>query len=264
MGWNLCLATESDYIKANHLALLGENAEDEDYEIAERELIQLSQPFSCALFDDDRLQQWLTEDDIELLVLNNIDNPTCWRRQDPEYILSIFRKVRAGLIQNNSQMPVDHFLFFIDESGRRYRGGSTSITLPFGGIELKVPHGPIMRLDGGHKDLLHRNELRMYSVHIDPKLLAQHNCATSLQIQKHKQSIQKEVIPYATSNQRINPLVEEPIGWLPVEPTLCVLDYKIKVSSVDAQSLFGPDLDIATRYCKQLIRVGSPIYLLRE
>ena len=63
-------------------------------------------------------------------------------------------------------------------------------------------------------------------------------------------------------NSRTNPVIEEHIGWLPVQSTLEVLGCQIEVKSEDALSLFRPDLDSAIEYCEQTLRANGTLYWL--
>lgn len=242
MGWNICLAANSNHLKISYLESLGDSASEEDYELAHQEIISLSRSFSYELFrDDGPLRKCLTDSDIALLDLYDIEDSAGWQCQDPESLLAFFYKLKERLTQENAQMPVDHFLFLVDETGKHW-GGATIITLPFNDVELKAPHEPMMKLDGGHRNLAHRSELRMYDVRIDPELLTQHDHEMKKLL--NKQNItdsQNGLIVYGNS-VKTNPIVEEPTGWFPVKPVLNVLGCRVDVASTDALSSLGSDL----------------------
>lgn len=261
MGWNLCLATEKDRVSACHLESLGPDASDRDYELASRSTVSLSRPFSYGLCRDGALREWLTAEELDFLWLDDIDEPSSWQQKEPAAFLAILRKVRARLHEESSNMPVDHFLFFVDEVGKRW-GGATRITLPFGGIEWKFPHEPMLKLDGGHHDPSHRNELRVYDVRIDPELLEQSQRELEEQLKAQSSDSQSGRLIYGNYGSRTNPIVEEPTGWLPVQPMLDVLGCQVEVRSTDALSLFSSDINRAVAYCEQCIEEKNPLYLL--
>lgn len=244
MGWNFCIATESDRERYRRLLNLVEPP-DEDYDEFYAGVNSLSRQFSYALFRDGLLQKGLDENEVEAFSPDGIDDPEQWQPRDPQQLLEIFRKVKERLGEENEQMPVDHFLWYVDEQGRRC-GGSTQITLPYGGIEMKVPHPPMVKLDGGHHDLDHRWELRQYDVHIDPELLAQSKGFSFLGF------------------PGINPIVEVPMEWIPVRPVLEVLSYRVEVESINSLSSFQPDLDLAIHCCEEAIRLNTSFYWLME
>lgn len=241
MGWNLCIAIERDHKSAT----------------------SLSRHFSYQLLRDyGELRKWLTEREVEDLQPNSVDDIDHCPSRDPRYFLEILFRVRERLEQESEQMPVDHFLWFVDEKGKRWNG-STTIRLPFGGIELKVPHSPMVKLDGGHHNPEHRNELCHYNLRVDPDLLAQ------LMREWEKIRVEHGFADgvYAAGGSfgpRTNPLVEEYIGWIPAQPILNVLGYQVEVQSVDALSSLRPDLDEAIECCEQAIHAGQPLYWLSE
>ncbi|MEO0456595.1 MAG: hypothetical protein AAF152_08430 [Cyanobacteria bacterium P01_A01_bin.114] len=263
MGWNFCIATESDCEQAKLLNPL--ESSDEDYELFYAGINSLSRQFSYALAKEGGLlQKGLVENEIEALNSDDIDSPDHWRPRNPRQLMRIFCRAKERLKQENEQMPVDHFLWYVDEQGKRLNG-STQITLPFVGIELKLPHGSIVKLDGGHHNPNHRWELRKYDVHIDADLLAQFH----LEIDRYRVENDIELHEGAFSISMpgvsaIDPLVEVPIEWIPVQPVLEVLGYRVEVQSVDALSSFEPELDRAICCCEQAIRMNVHLYWLRE
>ncbi|MBD2258294.1 hypothetical protein [Pseudanabaena sp. FACHB-2040] len=141
------------------------------------------------------------------------------------------------------------------------------ITLPFEGIELKLPHSPIVKLDGGHHNPNHRWELRQYDVHIDADLLTQFNLEGQRKVENYRmkngiESLDSTFSISLPSVSAIDPLVEIPTEWIPVQPILEVLGYRVEVQSVNALSSFQPDLDTAIRCCEQAIRLNTPFYWL--
>jgi len=262
MGWNLHLATESDRAKAAHLESLGASVTEDDYESAAKNLVQLSRSFSYAFYEGGEFYEWLTQTDVDRFEANSIDDPPAkWKCHDPAGVLETLLRVRETLAVKSAQLPVDHFLFFVDETGRRMTG-STQITIPWGGIALKVPHGPMVKLDGGHHDLSHRDELRVYDVRIDPALLAKRNREIEEQLKGDSLNHQQGVAAYRFSGRLTNPIVEEPAGWMPAFPVLDILDCRVEVKSVDAQSSFQPDFDVAIEYCERRVRMGESLYFL--
>lgn len=267
MGWNLCIAIESDRNKAKLLKqnqALNEDDDDEnedEYDLFYDGITSLSRQFSYALLRDyGQFRMWLSDHEVKALAPDSLDDPDCWQPRAPQQILEILCRLRKRLERENEQIPMDHFLWYIDEQGRR-GNGSTRITLPFGGIQLKVPHDPIVKLDGGHHDPDHRWDLRKYDVRVDANLLAQLNCESEGISIKDGNNVQ--ISTYYSYVSRIDPLVEEFVGWIPVQPVIEILSYRIEVESVTALTMFEPELDRAIEYCEQAICTGSPIYWLR-
>lgn len=149
MSWHLCLANESDRAKALLLAELESEEELEDtYDLAYANILHLSGHFSYELLPGNgQLRKWLTASEIDLLEPDDIEDPEHWQHRDPEFFVATLCKVRERLAQESENMPVEHFLWLIDGEGERLYG-ATTIILPEGDIELKVPHPPMMRLDG--------------------------------------------------------------------------------------------------------------------
>ncbi|HIK14177.1 MAG TPA: hypothetical protein IGS53_02575 [Leptolyngbyaceae cyanobacterium M33_DOE_097] len=246
-----------------------DEASDEDYDQFYEAVTSLSRQFSYALLrKSGQLWKGLTENEVKALDPDEIGDPDKWQPRDPQQLLEIFCRVKERLEKENEQLPVDHFLWYIDEEGERCNG-STQITLPPGGIELKLPHDPIVKLDGGHQDVNHRWELRKYDVHIDANLLAQSNREMEREIENYckENGIDRLNGTFSVAfsgTSRIDPLVEVPVEWIPVQPVLDVLGYRVEVESVDALSTFQADLDTAMICCKQAIRVTSPLYWLMQ
>lgn len=281
MGWNLCIATENDRNKAKLLkqnqALNDDDYDDDDededdededeYDLFYEGITSLSRHFSYALLrDHGQFRKWLSDHEVQALEPNSLDDPDRWQPRDPQQILEILCRLRKRLERENEQMPVDHFLWYVDEQGRRWKG-ATQITLPFGGIQLKVPNDPIVKLDGGHHDPDHRWELRKYDVRVDANLLAQLNRESEDIRTKHGDNVQIANDAYVSRISyvsRIDPLVNEPVGWIPVQPVIEVLGYRVEVKSENALARFQPDLNSAIECCEQAICTGSPIYWLME
>jgi hypothetical protein len=263
MGWNLCIAAERDRERALALDQLGDRTPEDDCEAFDQGLTSLDRHFSYELLRDyGQLRKHLTPEEVEALEPDHIDSPDRWQARDPDRLLAILRGVRERLDRENDLLPLDHFLWFVDEEGKRWNG-STQITLPFGGIELKVPHGPIVKLDGGHRDPKHRNELREYEVRVDPDLLAQFNREVEQYEMEH--SLEGESFTFfGPFGPRTEPLVEKPKGWVPVQPVLDVLGCRVEVETVDAQSALRPDLDRAIERIEQAKQSGSPLYWLMQ
>ena len=265
MGWNFCIATESDREQAKLLNPAESSSEDSAG--FNTGIHSLSRQFSYALFrEDGLLQKGLVENELEALNPDSIDDPEHWQSRNPQQLLEIFCKVKGRLEQEQELIPVDHFLWYVDEQGKRWNG-STQITLPFGGVELKLPHNPIVKLDGGHHDPNHRWELRQYDVHIDADLLAQLNlemerAVENCRLENGIESLDSTFSISSPGVSAIDPLVKVPTGWIPVQPVLEVLGYRVEVQSEDALSSFQADLDTAIRYCEQAIRMNAPFYWL--
>ncbi|MBW4622181.1 MAG: hypothetical protein KME17_22860 [Cyanosarcina radialis HA8281-LM2] len=268
MGWNLCIATECERERAK-LMQSHEASDDENEDLFYEGFTSLSRQFSYGLLrDDGEFYKDLTKDELEALEPDDIECPERWQARNPQRLLEILCAVRERLERENEQMPVAHFLWYIDETGRRWNG-STQITLPFGGIELKVPHNPIVKLDGGHNNPDRRWDLCQYDVRVDANLLAQYN--RELQDYCTKYAAELGIDPLNTafsicggSFSQIEPLVEEPVGWIPVQSVLDVLGYRVEVESEDALATFQPDLKAAIECCEQAILTGTPIYWLME
>ncbi|MGD1855159.1 MAG: hypothetical protein ACFB2W_13015 [Leptolyngbyaceae cyanobacterium] len=267
MGWNFCIATESDREQAKRLRTV--DSADEDYELFNTSINSLSRQFSYALSKrNELLQSFFEEKEAEALNADDIEYPNHWQPRNPQQLLEIFCKVKEQLEQENGQMPVNHFLWYLDEQGNRYNG-STKITLPFQGIELKLPHDPIVKLDGGHHDPEHRWELRMYDVHIDADLLTQFQLEIERKMERYHMENDIEpsddTLPMAfQGGSAIDPLVEVPVKWIPVQPILEVLGCQIEVQSIDSLAALQPDLDTAIYCCEQAIRLNAPLYWLKE
>ena len=60
----------------------------------------------------------------------------------------------------------------------------------------------------------------------------------------------------------IDPLVDEPEGWVPAEPVLDVLGQRIEVRSEDALAMLGPDLAEAIACCQRARVEGLPLFSL--
>lgn len=138
----------------------------------------------------------------------------------------------------------------------RYRSRSESrsrghgqITIPFGGIELVYPHDPIVKLDGGHGDPLHRLELQTFRVRIDPVRLGRYTEQLLRRVAEQGLTAGTYVIDGPPGGPVIDPLVEEPDGWIPAEPVLDVLGHRVEVRSQDAVAMLEPDLAEAIACC---------------
>lgn len=240
MGWSLCIATRRD-------------AEDVTW---------LSRGFSYELLRDEGcLRAFIAEDEVRRLSPDSIDEPAGWRERDPGQIGGILARVLARLREENEHLPVHHFLWFVDEEGRRW-GGGTQITIPFGGIELAYPHDPIVKLDGGHGDPRHRLELRRYRVRVDPVKLEQFNAevlrrAPELGLQDGEYTAYG---PFGSPS--VDPLVEEPEGWVPAGPVLDVLGERVEVQSEDALAMLEPDLAEAIACCERARAEKLPLFWL--
>lgn len=267
MSWSFCIATEAARNQAIQVHPAEISEEDRDFSA---EITSLSSHFSYELFyENGLLQRGLSQDEVKALEPDSrgFDNPAQWRPRNPQQLLEIFSRLKNRLAQENEQMPVDHFLWYIDREGGRWNG-STQITLPFGGIELRVPHNSMVKLEGGHRDPNHRWELRQYDVHVDADLLAQYLRETEREIESYRmQSGSKfandgsaEAFAFVTSANL--PLVEVPIRWIPVQPVLDVVGYRIEVQSIDALSSFQSDLDATIRCCEQATQMNAPLYWL--
>jgi hypothetical protein len=240
MGWSLCMATERD-------------AEGVTW---------LDRHFSYELLQDGCLQAFLTGEEVEILARGWIDDPDEWIERDPGPIGYILKRVRSLLHERNGQLPIHHFLWFVDKDGKRW-GGGTQTTIPFGGIEYTDPHDPMIKLDGGHGDLEHRNELKRFNVRIDPILLDQFQA----QMQRHAQRLgikegESFTVYGGLGEPMIDPLIKEEDGWLPVEPVLNILGDRIEVQSEDALAMLGPDLDLAIEFCDRARAEGLPLFWL--
>jgi hypothetical protein len=150
----------------------------------------------------------------------------------------------------------------MDEQGKRW-GGSTQMTIPFGGFEMVYPHDPLIKLDGGHGDTHHRNELMRHKVRVDPVKLEQFHA----EVQRHTEKLGiKEGESYtlfgAFGEPQIDPLVEELDGWIPVEPVLIILGERIEVQSEDALAMLRPDLEKAIEFCDRARAEDRPLFWL--
>jgi hypothetical protein len=239
MGWSLCVATERD----------------------PEQVTGLSRVFSYALRRESGcLRAFIDEQDADLLRSDAFDAPETWQERDASAIRAVLERVRTRLREDNERLPVDHFLWVVDEDGKRW-GGGTQITIPFGGLTLVYPHEPIIKLDGGHGDVHHRCELRRYRVRVDPVKLEELNALLTRQVTElgHKED---ESYTVSIFNPGIDPLVDEPDGWLRVAPVLEVLGHRVAVQSEDALAMFEPDLNTAIACCDRAMSEGLPLFWL--
>lgn len=276
MGSNLCIANEIAREQAK-LLYRDEDLEDQDSEeddLFDDNVFSLGRLFSYALLrEDGQLWKGLAKDEIEALQTDSIDDPEHWQPRNAQQLLEIFRQVKERLERENEQMPVDHLLWYVDEEGNRFNG-STKLTLPWGGIQLLAPPNPFVRLDGDRHDPEHRWELCQYNLRIDADLLDQSNRATMRNIEnflKEKginsldniSSIGSETvsISFETVSQ-IDSIVAEPAGWIPVQPVLDMLGWRVEVKSKDALDSFLPDLNLAIECYEEAISENTPFYWL--
>ncbi|MEM6782418.1 MAG: hypothetical protein AAF624_01600 [Bacteroidota bacterium] len=237
-----------------------EDLEDAYYE----GLTSLSRGFSSAFYNV--LQSALTDEEADLVHHDSIETPDAWTPRDANRLLYLLQKVRAWLIENKEQIPIKHFIWYVDENGKR-RNGRLFITLPFGQIGFQIPHDPIVRLVGLHDDLDHRWALRKYDIRIDPDLLDQYNREWQALLEKHGREGPDGTFRIGflgTSGMPKQPFIEEPAGWLPVEPVMDVLGFRIEVDSVEEHLHWLPELGKAIERCEREAQLGSPVYWLSE
>jgi hypothetical protein len=239
MGWSICMATERDPEKVTWLS------RSFSY--------QLLEEYGC-------LRAFITEQDVERLWMASFYSPAEWEERDAESIREILERVLLRLRVENERLPIDHFLSFVDEEGKQWNA-STQITIPFGGIELTYPHDPIIKLDGSHGEIDHRHELRRYRVRVDPVKLEAFMARILGRVEES--GLEGNVtLEGPLSGYGDDPLVEEPDGWVPVEPVLNILGQRLEVKSMDALASYGPDLTAAIDCCKQAMSEGLPLFWL--
>jgi hypothetical protein len=236
MGWSICVATERDPERVTWLS------RHFSYE--------LLRPSGC-------LRAFITEPEARLLGTDAVDDPSTWEARDPAAIRAILERVRDRLHEENERLPVHHFLWFVDEDGERC-GGGTQITIPFGGIELKYPHDPIVKLDGGHGDIHHRQELKTFRVRVDPVKLEEIKAQALGRVAELGLEGEVSVSMYNPPN----PLVDEPDGWIPAAPVLDILGHRVEVQSEDALAMLEPDLAEAIACCDRAKSEGLPLFWL--
>jgi hypothetical protein len=236
MSWHLCVATERDPKKVTWLSGI-------TYDLLERH--------GC-------LRAFITEQDVGRLATDWLDSPETWVDRDPDEIREILERVHMRLRAENERLPINHFLSFVDEEGNHWNA-STQITIPFGGIELTYPHEPIIKLDGSHGEIDHRHELRLYRVRVDPVKLEAFMARILGRVEES--GLEGNVtLEGPLSGYGDDPLVEDPDGWVPVEPVLSILGQRIEVKSMDALATYGPDLTAAIDCCMQAKREGLPLF----
>jgi len=184
-----------------------------------------------------------------------LDEPDVWIDQSQTDLVDVLRRVRERLHERNERLPVLHFLYPVAEDGNRL-SGSTELTVPSGGIELVFPHPPMVRLDGGHCDPLHRNEIKKYRRTIDPAKLE----AFRDQIEKLRSGRRGNSAIYTFGPLDLT--IEETDGWLPAQTVLNVLGERIEVESKDAIARFENDLATAIEFGEQAKRDGKALYWL--
>jgi hypothetical protein len=217
--------------------------------------------FSHELLEEDGcLRAFITEQDVERLGMDRLDSPETWVDRDADAIREILERVYRRLRAENERLPIHRYLWFVDENGKRW-GGGTQITVPFGGIELTYPHDPIIKLDGYHGEIDHRHELRRYHVRVDPVKLEAFMARILGRVEES--GLEGNVtLEGPLSGYGDDPLVEEPDGWVPVEPVLTILGQRLEVTSMDALACYGPHLTDAIDYCMQAKSEGLPLYWL--
>jgi hypothetical protein len=241
MGWSLVIATERD---PEQVTWLSKHC---SYE--------LLRDYGC-------LRAFITEEERRQLSPDSIDEPAGWEERDAGPIGGILARVLARLRDENERLPVHHFLRFVDEDGRRW-GGGTQITIPFDGIELTYPHSPIVKLDGGHGDLLHRLELKKYRVRVDRVKLEEFNAQLLRKASDLGLKEGEDFTFYGPfGGPSIDPLVEESEGWVPAEPVLEVLGQRVEVQSEDALAMLEPGLVEAIACCDRAKAGGLPLFWL--
>ena len=238
MSWSLCVATERDPEKVTWLSGIS-------YELLE---------------EDGCLRAFITEQDLGRLGTDRFDCPVTWVARDADAIREILERVLLRLREENERLPIDHFLSFVDEEGKHWNA-FTRITIPVGGIELTYPHDPIIKLDGSHGEIDHRHELRRYRVRVDPVKLEAFMARILGRVEES--GLEGNVtLEGPLSGYGDDPLVEEPDGWVPVEPVLNILGQRLEVKSMDALASYGPDLTAAIDCCKQATSEGLPLFWL--
>jgi hypothetical protein len=240
MGWSLGVATERD---PEQVTWFSRHC---SYEL-------LRDHGCLRAFISDEERGWLSPD--------SLGEPAAWEGRDPGVIGPILARALARLREENERLPVHHFLWFVDEEGERW-GGMTQIAIPFGGIELTYPHDPIVKLDGGHGDPLHRLELQTFRVRVDPVRLGRYTEQWLRRVAEQGLTGGTYVIDGPPGGPVIDPLVEEPDGWIPAEPVLDVLGHRVEVRSQDAVAMLEPDLAEAIACCQRAQKEGLPLFWL--
>ena len=170
--------------------------------------------------------------------------PSHWRPLDPGVMKRLFKGVLHRLQTDREQLPLVHRLYEWT-AGKRFAG-------PTGLCAICARDSPEVRrldpiepmaegedpaddedelplfLQGWHKNVDHRHELRIW-----------------------------DVSPEAT------PVLEfRPRGWLPVEKRFTFGDSDVEVETQYAVDFFKPDIQKVLRHCDEAIRMGVPIYWL--
>ena len=99
MGWSLGIATARD----------------------PEQVTWLSRHCSYELLRDHGcLRAFITEEEAEHLSPDSLDEPAAWEQRDPSRIEPILARALARLRDENERLPVHHFLWFVDEDGKRW------------------------------------------------------------------------------------------------------------------------------------------------
>lgn len=262
MGWNLCIASE----KARQIALQIDHLDaDAAYALGEKRdqhIVDLSRHFSYNLLrEGGLLYSWLSESDLATLEPDDLENPASWRARNPSSILDILARVHDRLRRENAALPVTHYLWCVDASGKR-TGGHSSLTLPPGPHKKRPKQ---IRLYGNHTDPQHRNDLKTCTIRIDPDHLK--SLRTAIRREHPFLYLLSRFTPLDVTITHTpsveDPEVEEHSGWIPAEPVLNIMGYRVEVSSEDVFSRLGPDLEIVVARCAQSRDNGQPMYWLR-
>jgi hypothetical protein len=197
MGWSISYSPERDDSK----------------------VVYLDRPFSYELLKEyGCMRQFLTSDEARMFYRNGEDEdaigPETWEGGNPADFFDIFSRVREGLHSQNDNLPITHFLSYVNWGEYHDRdplGGSTVINVPPGPRSYTYPHDPMIKLDGGHENIEHRHEIQRYSIRIDPEKLGP-------EWNKRRQEsalihfIVGEMHVYSGAPREFDPIIEEPDG----------------------------------------------------
>lgn len=176
--------------------------------------------------------------------LSEWERPSHWRPLDPGVMKRLFKGLLYRLQTDREQLPLVHRLYEWT-AGKRFAGptgicaicawdspevrGLAPIEPMAEGEDPSDDEGElVLFLQGWHKDVDHRHELRIW-----------------------------DVSPEATAAPEFRPR-----GWLPVEKRFTFGDADVEVETQYAVDFFKPDIQKVLQHCDKAIQLGVPIYWL--
>ena len=168
--------------------------------------------------------------------------PSHWRPLDPKVMKRLFKELLYRLQNDREHLPLVHRLYEWKE-GKRFAGPTGLCAIcarDSPEVRRLAPVEPLAEgedpaddedklplfLQGWHKNVEHRNELRIW-----------------------------DVSPEATAAPEFRPR-----GWLPVKKRFTFGDADVEVETQYAVDFFRPDIQKVLQHCDEAIRIGVPIY----